>query len=104
LEDTIQYIGDSHFIIADAKRGDIGNTASMYAKAILDLLGCDAITVNPYMGKDTVTPFFRPGKFVILLAHTSNSGSQDFQRLPIFNSGMLYETVMKTSTSWGGPE
>jgi len=101
LEKTIAYIGDHHFIIADAKRGDIGNTSSMYASAILDQLGCDAITVNPYMGRDCVQPFYQDGKWVIILALTSNEGSDDFQKQKLASGKRLYEEVMQTAASWG---
>lgn len=101
LEKTIQYIGDKHFIIADAKRGDIGNTSEMYARAVFDHLGCDAITVNPYMGADSVKPFMRDGKWVILLAYTSNEGSHDFQKLKLEGGQKLYEKVMATTSTYG---
>jgi len=101
LEKTIEYIGPHHFIIADAKRGDIGNTSDMYARAVFDHLGCDAITVNPYMGSDSVIPFIRAGKWVILLAYTSNVGSSDFQKLKLENGNLLYEEVMKTTSVYG---
>jgi orotidine-5'-phosphate decarboxylase len=101
LEKTIAHIGDHHFIIADAKRGDIGNTSEMYAKAVFDHLGCDAITVNPYMGSDCVKPFLRDGKWVILLAYTSNVGSNDFQQLKLENGKKLYEAVLDTTSTYG---
>ena len=101
LEKTIAHIGDQHFIIADAKRGDIGNTSEMYAKAVFDHLGCDAITVNPYMGSDSVKPFLRDGKWVIILAYTSNTGSSDFQKLKLENGKKLYEAVMETTSTYG---
>lgn len=101
LEKTIAYIGDHHFIIADAKRGDIGNTSGMYAKAIFDEMGCDAITVSPYMGHDSVKPFYREGKWVIVLALTSNEGSTDFQKQELSGGQKLYEQVMRTTASWG---
>lgn len=101
LEKTIQHIPSSHLIIADAKRGDIGNTSEMYAKAVYDHLGCDAITVSPYMGRDSVKPFYREGKWVIILALTSNEGSNDFQQEELSAGNKLYEKVMQTSSSWG---
>ena len=101
LEKTIQHIGNQHFIIADAKRGDIGNTSEMYARAVFDHLGCDAITVNPYMGSDSVKPFMRDGKWVILLAYTSNEGSNDFQKLKLEGGQKLYEQVMETTATYG---
>ena len=104
LEKTIDYIGPDHFIIADAKRGDIGNTSAMYAQAVFDVLGCDAITVNPYMGKDCVTPFRGEGRWVILLALTSNPGSADFQKKRLANGKLVYEEVMEVTSQWGSPD
>lgn len=105
LEKTINYINSSYpeiFTIADAKRGDIGNTSSMYAKAYFETLNFDSITINPYMGKDSVEPFLKyKNKHTILLALTSNVGAFDFQTKNIVdNSNKLYEEVIKTSTSW----
>ena len=105
LEKTINYINSSYpeiFTIADAKRGDIGNTSSMYAKAYFETLSFDSITINPYMGKDSVEPFLKyKNKHTILLALTSNVGAFDFQTKKIVdNSNKLYEEVIKTSTSW----
>ena len=103
LRKTIEYIPADIFTIADAKRGDIGNTSRMYAKAFFDQLGFDAITVNPYMGRDSVEPFLElSNKWVVLLALTSNSGSQDFQSLELSNSRKLYQEVIETSKTWGG--
>lgn len=105
LTDTIAYIGDEHLIIADAKRGDIGNTSGMYARAILEQHGADAVTVAPYMGADSVSPFLSlPGKWVILLALTSNAGSEDFQHLPQSDGRPLYQHVMERAMQWGGPD
>lgn len=104
LEETIRYIGHDHLIIADAKRGDIGNTSEMYARAVFDHLGCDAITVSPYMGHDSVTPFLRQGKFVIVLALTSNAGSADFQLSTLADGRKVYEQVLDVTSKWGGPE
>jgi|SRR5688500_920078 len=104
LQKTIESIPSTHLIIADAKRGDIGNTSEMYARAVYDTLGCDAITVSPYMGSDSVKPFYREGKWVIVLALTSNTGSNDFQQLDLANGGKLYEEVMKVSSSWGSAD
>ncbi|MDQ3017303.1 MAG: orotidine-5'-phosphate decarboxylase [Bacteroidota bacterium] len=101
LEQTIQAIPDTHLIIADAKRGDIGNTSEMYARAIFDHLGCDAITVSPYMGRDSVQPFYRDGKWVIILALTSNTGSQDIQQLELADGKKVYQQVMETTSQWG---
>lgn len=104
LEKTVAYIGKSHFIIADAKRGDIGNTSARYAQAFFGAMDCDAITVAPYMGEDSVTPFYSfPNKWVILLALTSNKGSQDFQ-LIADGDGALYEHVIRKAATWGNPE
>ena len=107
LERTVEYIKANHpeiFIIADAKRGDIGNTSANYAKAFFNTLKADALTVAPYMGKDSVEPFLGfEDKWVILLALTSNKGSQDFQYL---NTGdrLLYQQVLQTATTWASSE
>ncbi len=101
LEKTIDYIGNDHFIIADAKRGDIGNTSGRYARAFFHTLQADSVTVAPYMGIDSVSPFLAfENKWVILLALTSNSGSQDFQLLKD-EDGLLFEQVIKKSQEWG---
>lgn len=103
LEKTINYINENYseiFTIADAKRGDIGNTSSMYAKAFLEDLNFDSVTVAPYMGKDSVEPFLAlENKHTILLALTSNEGAFDFQTLET-NGKKLYETVLETSKKW----
>jgi orotidine-5'-phosphate decarboxylase len=103
LEKTINYINDKYpeiFTIADAKRGDIGNTSSMYAKAFLEDLNFDSVTVAPYMGKDSVEPFLAfENKQTILLALTSNEGAFDFQTLET-NGTALYKHVLETSKSW----
>jgi orotidine-5'-phosphate decarboxylase len=108
LERTIRYMNEKypdHFTIADAKRGDIGNTSKMYAKAFLEKLNFDSITVAPYMGEDSVTPFLEyKDKWVILLALTSNSGSGDFQLLEVEEQGTLFEQVLHTSKKWGNPD
>lgn len=107
LEKTVKYIKSHYpeiFTIADAKRGDIGNTSQMYAKAFLQTLDFDSITVAPYMGEDSVTPFLQyEGKWVILLALTSNKGAFDFQ---FFESEgeKLYEKVLKKSQDWGNAQ
>ncbi|HAN19668.1 MAG: orotidine 5'-phosphate decarboxylase [Bacteroidetes bacterium GWC2_33_15] len=106
LEKTINYIRliyPSLFIIADAKRGDIGNTSKMYARAFYEQMSCDAITIAPYMGKDSVSPFLEfTDKWVILLAITSNESATDFQTLEIKNSEtILFETVLEKSKTWG---
>jgi orotidine-5'-phosphate decarboxylase len=107
LQKTIEYINEKYpdqFTIADAKRGDIGNTSKMYAKAFLEKLDFDSITVAPYMGEDSVTPFLEyKHKWVILLALTSNAGSKDFQIVE-GEQGKIYEQVLKTSTKWGNPD
>ena len=107
LEKTISYLHlkKGHvFLIADAKRGDIGNTSKQYAKAFFEILDVDALTVAPYMGSDSVQPFLTyPGKWVILLALTSNKGASDFQYLKTGDSH-LFEHVLRTSSQWGTPE
>lgn len=104
LEKTVKYIKTKYpeiFTIADAKRGDIGNTSQMYAKAFLQTLDFDSITVAPYMGEDSVTPFLQyEGKWVILLALTSNKGAFDFQFFEN-NGEKLYEKVLRKSQEWG---
>lgn len=100
LEQTLQAIPPEYFVIADAKRGDIGNTSDRYASAVFSLPGVDAVTVSPYMGKDSVMPFLSyPGKWVFLLALTSNAGAQDFQYLES-NGKKVYEWVVETSAQW----
>jgi orotidine-5'-phosphate decarboxylase len=100
LQKTLDYIPRDCFKIADAKRGDIGNTSGLYAKAFFETLGADALTVAPYMGKDSVEPFLHfSGKWVILLALTSNTGANDFQKLPSGDE-LLFETVIKISQTW----
>ena len=109
LEKTVSYLKSKHpeiFIIADAKRGDIGNTSNLYARAFFERQDFDAVTVAPYMGEDSVKPFMTyPEKWVILLALTSNKGAYDFQFLQDEKSGdKLFETVLKTSQTWGTNE
>lgn len=108
LEQTIKYIRTNYpdqFIIADAKRGDIGNTSKMYARSFFEHLDVDAITVAPYMGEDSVTPFLGyEGKWVILLALTSNNGSHDFQFTEDTTGQRLFEKVITTSSQWAGHE
>ena len=102
LQRTIDYIGKEHFIIADAKRGDIGNTSARYAKAFFEDMGADAVTVAPYMGEDSVVPFLGyENKWVILLALTSNKGSKDFQNEILTDGDSLYQKVINTSSQWG---
>lgn len=108
LQRTVDYIRDRYpdqFIIADAKRGDIGNTSELYARAFFDQMGVDALTVAPYMGQDSVTPFLKfPGHWVVLLALTSNPGSRDFQFMADPSAQRLFERVLEYATKWGTPE
>lgn len=109
LQKTLDYIPDNCFTIADAKRGDIGNTSGLYARTFFDKassgLSFDSVTVAPYMGRDSVEPFFEfEGKWVILLGLTSNEGSQDFQNLDLAEGKKLYEKVLERSQEWGGPD
>ena len=105
LEDTVGYIRTNYpglFLIADAKRGDIGNTSKMYAEAFFNRMDFDAITLSPYMGSDSIQPFLEyKGKWVILLALTSNKGSDDFQMVRTGQNERLFETVLHTSAKWG---
>ncbi|MCW3118545.1 MAG: pyrF, partial [Chitinophagaceae bacterium] len=104
LEKTVNYIPGEHFKIADAKRGDIGNTSSQYAKAFFETLKFDSITVAPYMGEDSVKPFLEyKGKWAIVLGLTSNKGAKDFELKKTGNE-FLYEKVLKTVAEWGTPE
>ena len=109
LEKTIQYIPKNCFTIADAKRGDIGNTASLYAKAFFEKLNIDAITIAPYMGADSVQPFLEfKGKWAIVLALTSNKGADDFQLSNLSAADekdeMLFEKVLRLASSWGNTD
>ena len=108
FENTIKYIKEkhpNHLIIADAKRGDIGNTSQMYARTFFEEYDVDALTVAPYMGEDSVTPFLGyEGKWVILLALTSNKGSHDFQLIADAQGERLFEKVLKLSQQWGNTE
>ncbi|MFZ4769244.1 MAG: orotidine-5'-phosphate decarboxylase [Ferruginibacter sp.] len=111
MEETVNYIPSTHLKIADAKRGDIGNTSSQYAKAFFETLKFDAITVAPYMGEDSIRPFLEyENKWTIVLGLTSNKGSQDFEMLKVQNemeehlrSEYLYEKVLKNIAKWGTP-
>ncbi|MFM7726719.1 MAG: orotidine-5'-phosphate decarboxylase [Flavobacteriales bacterium] len=104
LVETVEYIGSDHFTIADAKRGDIGNTSGYYAKTFFDTYGFDSVTVAPYMGKDSVDPFLNaPGKWAIVLALTSNAGAFDFETLQA-EGKPVYEHVLEKTASWGTPE
>lgn len=109
LQKTIDYLNNIEnpvFTIADAKRGDIGNTSTQYAKAFFEQLNFDSVTVAPYMGKDSVSPFLQfDGKWAIVLALTSNQGAFDFQFIQNEeNQKKLYETVLETSKTWGSEE
>ncbi len=124
MEKTMRYIGDEHFKIADAKRGDIGNTSDQYAKAFFETMPFDAVTVAPYMGEDSVKPFLQhEGKWAIVLGLTSNKGAIDFELEPTFVKGyamnnesndayikslnpieLLYEKVLRKVSKWGRPD
>ena len=105
LERTVEYIPNSHFTIADAKRGDIGNTTSKYAEAFFSRMNFDAVTVNPYMGRDSVSPFLKfDEKWVILLALTSNPSSSDLELLKSDKGNFMYEELLETSLDWGNPD
>ncbi len=118
MEETVNYIPSTHFKIADAKRGDIGNTSSQYAKAFFETLAFDAITVAPYMGEDSIRPFLEyDNKWTIVLGLTSNKGAGDFEMLKVVNgdtndgnveehlrSDYLYEKVLKQVSKWGTPD
>lgn len=105
LKKTIDYIPDEIMVIADAKRGDIGNTSRLYAKSFYEYYNADAITVAPYMGSDSVQPFLEyEGKWVIILGLTSNKGSADFQHLKLEDGQDLYEQVLKTCSSYGNED
>ena len=110
MEQTVNYIPAEHFTIADAKRGDIGNTSAQYARAFFETLNFDSITVAPYMGEDSVKPFLEfENKWAIVLGLTSNSGSKDFEQLQLTdtnkneNKELLYQTVLKKVSRWGNP-
>ena len=102
MQATLAYIPKDIFTIADAKRGDIGNTATQYAKTFFETYPYDSVTVAPYMGADSVQPFLAfENKWAIVLGLTSNPGSQDFQMLSLADQSFLYERVLKTVSSWG---
>jgi orotidine-5'-phosphate decarboxylase len=104
MEKTVNYIPQEHFKIADAKRGDIGNTSTQYARAFFETLAFDAITVAPYMGEDSIRPFLEyKDKWTILLGLTSNTGAKDFELQPA-GDGLLYEQVLKKAAAWGTPD
>jgi len=107
LQETVDYIPKTHFTIADAQRGDIGNTSHEYARTFFEVYGFDAVTVAPYMGEDSIRPFLDyTGKWTIVLGLTSNKGSNDFQQLPLHNNSdvLLYEAVLSKVSSWGSPD
>ena len=107
FEKTVAYLDKqypNHFTIADAKRGDIGNTSELYARSFFEHLNLDAVTVAPYMGEDSVKPFLYPDKWVILLALTSNKGSQDFQFTANAAGERLFEKVLKRAQTWATDE
>ena len=107
LDMTVKYIKENYpdqFVIADAKRGDIGNTAAMYARSLFETLGADAVTVAPYMGADSVTPFTAyDDKWTVLLALTSNKGYEDFELMEDKHGHRLFERVLFRSQRWGSP-
>jgi orotidine-5'-phosphate decarboxylase len=104
LEETCEYIPDTHFKIADAKRADIGNTSNYYAKAFFERLKFDAVTVAPYMGEDSIRPFLEyENKWTIVLGLTSNAGANDFEMQTLSSGEKLYERVLRTVSSWGNP-
>ena len=105
MEESLAHIPKTHFTIADAKRGDIGNTSAQYAKTFFEVLPFDAITVAPYMGRDSVDPFLAyTNKFTIVLGLTSNEGSQNFQQQKLANGQFLYESVLEQVSSWSSAE
>lgn len=113
MERTVNYIPDTHFKIADAKRGDIGNTSSQYARAFFEAMNFDAVTVAPYMGEDSVRPFLEyKGKWAIVLGLTSNKGANDFELKQLLSENgethlraeFLYERVLRTVSKWGSAE
>ena len=104
LKKTQAYFPNEIFSIADAKRGDIGNTSEMYARAFFEQMNFDSITVTPYMGKDSVTPFLKfKDRWIILLVYTSNEGSKDFQLMESFGRKLFEEVIIK-SLQWAGPD
>ncbi len=105
LKKTLEYIPKDIFTIADAKRGDIGNTSGQYAKTFFDTFNFDSVTIAPYMGEDSIAPFLGfPGKVVILLALTSNKGSQDFQHFTDISGKELHELVLQKAQEWANPD
>jgi orotidine-5'-phosphate decarboxylase len=105
LSKSMELIPDNIFTIADAKRGDIGNTADRYAHAFFEQMNFDAVTLSPYMGKDSITPFLAyPEKWAIILGLTSNNGSEDFQMMQDSKGEFLYERVIRMASTWGNPD
>lgn len=105
LEKTLKYIPKNIFTIADAKRGDIGNTSSYYAKTFFEYLNCDSVTIAPYMGEDSITPFLDfKNKWAIVLALTSNKGALDFQAIKNQEGKELFKLVLEKTSAWGTPE
>lgn len=105
LEETLAYIPSTHFTIADAKRGDIGNTSAQYAKTFFETYRFDAVTVAPYMGEDSVRPFLEyKDKFTIVLGLTSNKGASDFEYLKTSTGNYFYEEVIRKVSGWGSPD
>lgn len=105
FEETLKMIPPTHLVIADAKRGDIGNTSERYAKAFFNRYNCDALTIAPYMGGDSVKPFLgQAGKWAVMLVLTSNPGADDFEQLVLANGKRLYEEVADKAMEWGSPD
>ena len=105
LEETLAHIPSTHFKIADAKRGDIGNTSAQYAKTFFETYAFDAVTVAPYMGEDSIRPFLEyENKFTIVLGLTSNKGANDFELLKTSDGYFFYEKIISTISNWGTPE
>ncbi len=105
LQKTIEYLPKDVFSIADAKRGDIGNTSKLYARAFFENMDFDSVTIAPYMGEDSVTPFLEfKDKWGIMLGLTSNTGSNDFEKLKLDNGQQLFEQVLEKSKNWGNDE
>jgi orotidine-5'-phosphate decarboxylase len=105
LQKTLEVIPPTHFTIADAKRGDIGNTATLYAKTFFKTYNFDSVTVAPYMGRDSIEPFLNvAGKWAIVLGLTSNPGAADFEDKTLLSGNKLYEEVISTTARWGSPE
>lgn len=105
LEETLAYIPKTHFKIADAKRGDIGNTSAQYAKTFFETYTFDAVTVTPYMGEDSICPFLEyDNKFTIVLGLTSNKGANNFELLKTEDKHFFYEKIISTISTWGTPD